>query len=386
MSTLERSKPRILNVGNGWFPTMPGGGNRYIYSLSHELANQHVEVELGVLGAPRQNEIEHVRVINLANPETQLLKRLWTVRENFRAQRRLPLDAINLHFALYSLPIFSSLPSGVPITFTFHGPWAMESSLEDSNALGVWAKRWMELQVYRRCDRFIVLSRAFQHILHERYRIPLEKIHLIPGGVDTQQFRTDLTRQAAREKLGWPQDRPILFTPRRLVHRMGIDRLLQALANIKPSAPDVWLAIAGKGRLRETLERQAADLGLTEQVRFLGFMPDEALPIAYQAADLSVIPSRALEGFGLILLESLASGTPVMCTPVGGMPEVIERFSPELITDSTSVDAISSRLEAVLKGDLPLPNRESCRQYAVTHYSWPTITQQVRDVLLAPKL
>lgn len=378
------SVPRVVNVGNGWFPTNPGGLNRYIYELSNELVNQHTEVELCAAGIP-DSATSKFDLINLSEPDTPFLKRLWMTRHNFRAKSSQPLHGINLHFALYSLPLLSSLPADLPITFTFHGPWALESAIEDSNALGVWMKRWMELQVYRRCDRFIVLSRSFQQILHEKYGIPMEKIHLIPGGVDTQRFQNNLTRQEARTQLNWPQDRQILFTPRRLVHRMGIDRLLQALAQIKPTVPDLWLAIAGKGRLREDLESQSVALGLANDVKFLGFLPDEQLPIAYQAADLSVIPSRALEGFGLILLESLASGTPVMCTPVGGMPEVIESFSPDLITDSTSTDAIASRLASLLTGNMHMPTREACRDYAATHFNWPKITQQVRQVLMAPQ-
>ena len=384
MAHQESSCPRIVNVGNGWFPTNPGGLNRYIYELSNELANQDTEVELCVVGIPDAVAASKFDLINLAETDTPFLKRLWIARRNFRANRSQPLHGVNLHFALYSLPLLSSLPTDIPITFTFHGPWAIESGVEDSSALDVWLKRWMELQVYRRCDRFIVLSRAFQQILHEKYGVPIEKIHLIPGGVDTQRFRSNLTRQEARAQLNWPQDRQILFTPRRLVHRMGIDRLLEAMAQIKPTVPDLWLAIAGKGRLREDLELQSVALGLANDVKFLGFLPDEQLPIAYQAADLSVIPSRALEGFGLILLESLASGTPVMCTPVGGMPEVLENFSPDLITDSTSTDAIASRLASLLQGDINMPTREACRDYATTHFNWPKITQQVRQVLLAP--
>ncbi|HEY9598248.1 MAG TPA: glycosyltransferase family 4 protein, partial [Cyanophyceae cyanobacterium] len=228
-----------------------------------------------------------------------------------------------------------------------------------------------------------VLSKAFGTILHQHYQIPWNKIHIIPGGVDTTRFQPNLSSQQAREQLNWPQDRIILFTPRRLVHRMGIDILLTALAKIKPKVPDVWLAVAGKGKLRDSLEQQATELGLNNHVKFLGYLPDEQLPVAYQAADLTVVPSQSLEGFGLIILESLACGTPVLCTPVGGMPEILEPFSPELITDSTNEDAIALKLEALLKGELAMPSRTACREYAVTNFNWPKIARQVRQVLLA---
>ncbi len=234
-------------------------------------------------------------------------------------------DAINLHFALYSFPILDILPKGVPITFNFHGPWASESQQEVVNKkLSLFLKHWLiEQSTYNRCDRFIVLSKAFGNILHQQYQVPWSKINVIPGGVDISKFQTNLSPQEARTQLGWPSNRHILFTSRRLVHRMGLDKLLQALATIKPKIPDVWLAIAGRGHIQATLQQQATELGLDDNVKFLGFIPDEQLPIAYQAADLTVIPSQSFEGFGLAIVESLACGTPVMCTPVGGMPEIL---------------------------------------------------------------
>ena len=131
-------------------------------------------------------------------------------------------------------------------------------------------------------------------------------------------FNQTYHAQEARQQLGWPDNRRILFTSRRLVHRMGIDKLLQAVAIIKPKIPDVWLAIAGRGHMQASLQQQARELGLENNVKFLGFLPDEQLPIAYQAAELTVMPSQSFEGFGLAIVESLACGTPVLCTPSWG--------------------------------------------------------------------
>jgi glycosyltransferase involved in cell wall biosynthesis len=291
-------------------------------------------------------------------------------------------NAINLHFALYSLPLLNQLPKDIPITFTFHGPWAMESKQEGFNRCNTAFKHWVEHQVYQRCDRFIVLSKAFGQILHEMHRVPWEQIHVIPGGVDTTRFQANLSRQAAREQLGFPHDRTILFTPRRLAQRMGIDHLLTAMVEVKRQVPDVWLAIAGKGKLKTQLQQQIDELELSEHVKLLGFLPEEQLPIAYQAADLTVVPSQSLEGFGLILLESLASGTPVLCTPVGGMPEVITPFCSALVTETADADAIATRLIDVLTGTLELPSRSGCREYACQNFDWQAIAPKVRQVIL----
>lgn len=381
--TLESKS--ILCLGLGWFPKTPGGLERYIYELTQKLAANQDKIELCGVGLPEAEPNLPIKLTNLASPSSPIWKRLWSIRTNFQKTRTEKPDVINLHFALYSFPILDLLPKGVPVTFNFHGPWAFESQEEvNDRKLSVLLKaKLIEQRTYNRCDRFIVLSKAFGNILHKEYQVPWNKIHVIPGGVDITQFQPNLSPQEARTKLNWPQDRPILFTARRLVNRVGVDKLLDALAIIKPRIPDVMLAIAGRGHLQATLQQQATELGLDQHVKFLGFIPDELLPVAYQAADLSVMPSQSFEGFGLAVVESLACGTPIVCTPVGGMPEILEPFSPDFITSSTEVAAIAEKLEQVLSRKIPTPSREACRQYAVTNFNWDKIAQDVRQVLLA---
>lgn len=377
----------ILCLGLGWFPKTPGGLERYVYDLTLRLAENKDQVELCGVGLPEDETNLPIKMTNLAAPDTPILQRLWTVRNNFKKTRINKPDAINLHFALYSLPILDLIPADVPITFNFHGPWASESQEEGlDNITALVKKTLVEKRTYKRCDRFIVLSKAFGNILHQKYQIPWEKIHVIPGGVDINRFKPDLSITEARTKLGWSVERPTLFTSRRLVHRVGLDKLLTAIAQIKPKIPDIYLAIAGRGPLQNSLQQQVTELGLENNVEFLGFLPDELLPVAYQAADLSIMPSQSFEGFGLAIVESLACGTPVICTPVGGMPEILEQFSPNLITDSIQVNAIAKKLEQVFSGEITKPSREECREYAVNNFDWDKIAQEVRKVILGQEI
>lgn len=381
---MEKSA-NLLCVGMGWFPVTPGGLNRYLYEFAQTLAQGRDRLQVLGVGAPEEPFGQASLVQNLASPSQSLPARLWQVRKNFAQQDLSQFDAINLHFALYGAPIMDLLPKDIPVTFSFHGPWADECRQEGDRGVSAYLKQQLETHVYRRCDRFIVLSQAFGQILHGTYGIPWEKIAIIPGGVNIDHFSPKMQRSEARAKLGFPQDRPILFTPRRLVHRMGLDRLIQAIQQVRQQVPDVWLAIAGKGPLKDELAAQVRNLGLEEYVHLLGYVPDEQLPLCYEAADLTVVPSLSLEGFGLILLESLASGTPVLSTPVGGMPEILRPFQPHLVTDSTEVADIADRITQLLLGRCELPDRAACRDYAITHYDWQKIAHQVRDRLLAPK-
>src|SRR5438105_14076750 len=112
---------------------------------------------------------------------------------------------------------------------------------------------------------------------------------------------------------------------------MGLDILVEAWAIVVRAHQDAVLALVGDGESRGSLERMALQLGLSDNIRFLGKVDDRELVHWYRAADVSVIPSVALEGFGLVILESLACGTPVIGTDVGGIPEALRPLAPTLI-------------------------------------------------------
>jgi glycosyltransferase involved in cell wall biosynthesis len=386
MENYQKKTATILCLGKEFLQARSGGLNRYIHELSNQLIKDGNCVELYAYGMTEPSSHPNLHFIDLGSPEQFIGQRLFSAYTKLLAREGAPIDAVNLHFAPYSFPLLPILPKDIPITFTFHGPWALESQAEFSGNLNVRVKAWLEENVYRRCDRFIVLSKAFGNILHEIYKVPWEKISVIPGGVNIERFQPTFSQREARIQMGWSLDRPILFTPRRLVHRMGVDNLLRAICTIRATIPEIWLAVAGKGPLQNTLEQQVKELNLEEYVSFLGFLPDERLPIAYQAADLTVIPTRSFEGFGLVLLESLASGTPALCTPIGGMPEVLTPFKPELITQSIEDCALAERIVDFLTDNLELPSRQACRDYAVQNFSWDLISQHVLDVLLEPKV
>ncbi|MBN6746157.1 glycosyltransferase family 4 protein, partial [Acidithiobacillus sp. MC2.1] len=179
---------------------------------------------------------------------------------------------------------------------------------------------------------------------------------------------------------GWPQDRPIVFAVRRLVRRMGLEDLIEAMVEVRRRVPDVLLLIGGRGPLQGELTARIEHLGLTDHVRLLGYLSDEALLLAYRAADITVVPTVALEGFGLIAAESLAAGTPTLVTPVGGLPEVVRDLSANLVLPSTGPRALTEGLSAALRGDMALPDTDACRAFARERYDWPNIAIQVRAV------
>jgi glycosyltransferase involved in cell wall biosynthesis len=241
-------------------------------------------------------------------------------------------------------------------------------------------KHRMEQTAYSRAVRCITLSNAFATILHESYSVPRDRIRVIAGAVETLRFNPPETRSEAREKLGWPTDRPIAFSVRRLFRRMGLENLIEAVKTVKQRVPDILVLIAGKGWLSEELEQRIKSAGLEHHVKLLGFVPDADLPLAYRAADLTVVPTVSLEGFGLTTVESMAAGTPPIVTPVGGSPEVVGGLSPDLIVPDWTPAALSAGLTAAFRGELKLPSAEQCKAFARANFDWTTATRKVLAV------
>jgi glycosyltransferase involved in cell wall biosynthesis len=237
----------------------------------------------------------------------------------------------------------------------------------------------VERLAYRRSGRFIVLSNSSARLLGDTYGIPHDRITVIPGGVDLQRFRPDADTREVRSRLGLPHDRPLLLTVRRLVQRMGLDGLLMAMSLVMRRVPDALLLIGGEGPARVALERRVEDLGLAASVRFLGRVPDDLLAGYLAAADVAVVPSTALEGFGMATLEALACGTPVVGTPVGATPELLSGLEPRLVCEDASADALAATLSDAILGSAWLPSRHACRAFA-EGYGWDRVVPRVEAV------
>ncbi len=372
---------RTLQLGMSWFPEQAGNGlDRVYHALTQHLPRAGVGVRGLVAGSAEVARTSGGGVQAFAPETASLPGRLWALRQHMRrAVRSEPVDLVAAHFALYTVPVLD-LMDGRPLVVHFHGPWAGESEAEEENPLVVKMKAALERVVYRRGARFIVLSDAFRRVLTTRYGVAEEHVRVVPGGVEVDRFDTGLSREEARRRLGWPAGRPIVLSVRRLARRMGLENLIEAMAEVRRRVPEALLFIAGKGPLAGELGARIAAAGLEQHVKLLGFVPEDELPLAYRAATLSVVPTVALEGFGLITVESLAAGTPVLVTPVGGLPEVVRGLDPALIFSDARPAALSNRLVEALHERLSLPSSEACQRYTREHFDWPVIAAETRAV------
>lgn len=299
-------------------------------------------------------------------------------------------DIAHTHFAYSAVGPLAVLPLTLPLVRSFYGPWHDEGYVEDKqNGHGPRAyavrqahfllRRRIEQQNLQRSRTVIVLS---EHSRREALdlRFPAGRITLIPGGADTKRF-VPAPKPAARAALGLPPDGPLLLSIRRLAPRMGLDNLIRAMPAVRDAVPNVRLLIGGKGPEHGRLCRLIQTLGLQDSVCLLGFIPDDQLAAHYQAADLFVLPTLALEGFGLVTTEALACGTPVLGTPVGATPELLAPLDPRLIARSSApadlADAITGFLSSEWRQTLTPP---CLHTYVQDHYTWDRHTQQTEQV------
>ncbi|MEU0876169.1 glycosyltransferase family 4 protein [Nocardia brasiliensis] len=339
-------------TGSEWFTSAPGGLNRYFTELFHALA-RHPEIAVSAAafgtaapGAPNARSWGGTGGSTLHRTRAALLDRAGLSRAT----------VLDRHFCLYG-PVAMSRHGRLPLVVHFHGPWAAESRMTGQHPAAVRAKYLLERLRYHGADRFVVLSNHFREVLHTDYRVSPDRVAVIAPGVDLDRYQpAPIPADTAT--------RTVLCV-RRLERRMGIDTLLRAWPAVLAEHPDARLVIVGTGTAEHELRSAAATL--RDTVQFAGAVDDQRLTELYELATLTVVPTTALEGFGLIALESLAAGRAPIVTDCGGLPDSVHGLDPSLIVPAGDAEALGARLVSALHGGLPSP--QQCRAHAET-FSW----------------
>ncbi|PWC40319.1 glycosyltransferase family 4 protein [Azospirillum sp. TSO35-2] len=229
--------------------------------------------------------------------------------------------------------------------------------------------------LWRRASAVVANSEGLADLA--RRFAPDQPVAIIPNGVDTQRF-------TPRDGAADPADGLSLLFVGRVVRQKGLDVLFEALASLPPAGlAGVTLRIVGDGPARPELEAQAQRLGLSERVRFLGWLGRDDLPATYRAADAFVFPSRD-EGMPNVVLEAMAAGLPVVATRIAGNRDLVVDGETGLMLDTDDVPALAATI-ARLAGDAPLRRRLGAggRRRVVDHFSWRAVAAAYRDLALA---
>ncbi len=389
---------RILIVIDNFHPLI-GGAEHAALESGAALARRGHRVDVLTMRKrpewPAEEQLQGLRVVRFDERiPPRPFGRLLYERANAAAARRTldhrlrgeAYDLILLHpIAAAAGALQSRAATRTVVAYCFHAPLGQEHLLSAQAALAdepsprppsLWVKfaahrrAVQQRAAIERADVVTCPSQYSRDLLAETIpRLGGKPVHIIPWGVDPVRFCPAADRPAVRAALGWAPDDAVLLTVRRLVPRMGLGQLIRAFGLASAREPRLRLVVGGEGPLRAHLEELARAAG--GRVDFAGLVPPADLPGYLQAADLFVLPSLALEAFGLVTIESLACGTPVLATQRCASPEILAPLDQRLLIPGTDASVIA---EAILGPGLTVAAepgfRSRCRAYAVDNYSW----------------
>jgi len=220
------------------------------------------------------------------------------------------------------------------------------------------AMRYLEGRVYGSADGLMVLSGHMRRRLHDCFDLGRFRIAVAPGGVDPVSLMEAEAREGMRRRLDWQG--PVVVALRNLVPRTGVDMLVQAAAMLRFDMPDVRWCVMGAGPLLEPLKWLAAQLKVEDIVEFTGYLPEQEVAARMQAADAFMLPTRSLEGFGLVTIEANVNGLPVVATPVGANTEVVSGLPCNRLAKSITPEALADSCRLMLE-DLKTADRRKIR-------------------------
>ncbi|MDC0387455.1 glycosyltransferase family 4 protein [Gammaproteobacteria bacterium] len=391
---------KILVVTDGVFPFTMGGSHRLIFESCSKLSDMGHSMTCLV---PATNDKSHFKINDSSldgnlnfdvhqfatNARFKLFKaqKFFTMFKNYIDKNLLlsEYDIINVHYfpALFSL---RKLINDRRFFYTFHGPWAAEVRLSykgrvDGNIFSVisfiyyflvlpatFIAALIEGYLLRKCKKIMVISNYAKKYLINTYKVPEERISINYCGVDLDKFYydpSDVYKEYRDKSL------KVFITIRRLEKRMGLDLLVRAAYKLKKTESNFIILIYGKGIHEKYLRDLIIKYNVHDKVKLAGYLPENMIRNVISSADLFILPSLDLEGFGLVVLESMACGTPVLVSPIGGAREVVSLYDDNYILDSLEINAISEHLSRIINNNFEFKNnRQDLTRFVASRYSW----------------
>ncbi len=369
-----------------------GGMNVYIRELSREMGRRAHTMDVFTRridsGTPEITVIdERTRVIQIdAGPPEEgkgsLARHLREFSEGvlaFQQRQGRTYDLVHSHYWL-SGHVGQDLKDAwdVPHVIMFHTLGEAKNRhhpSENEPAYRIDGERLVAQNV----DRVVCAGEGEKEMLTSLYGVPAHRIVVVPCGVDIDEFQP-LDRARVRVELGLEGEQPIVLFVGRIEPLKGIDVLLRAVAQIESSFR--LLVVGGDskdaGRKRE-LTALASRLGVRAQVSFLDAVPHDRLPLYYNAADICVVPSY-YESFGLVAVEAMACGVPVVASRVGGLKETVQDGQTGYLVPWHCPEPFAERLEMLLSNESLRRSLGREARIASERFRWTEVAARVEDV------
>lgn len=369
-------------------PHLNGGMGQHVKDLVPALLEVDSELELHILtpmfgeGVSHEDHGRlHVHRVNARTPsEDRIYEDVVAANVGFvpAAEQLLadsgPFDLIHVHdwlpsFAALALQEAFDLPLVATIHATERGRYRGALYSDMSRAIDA-----AEGRLARQAQHVITCSVAMQYEVHTFYGVPEERISVIPNGVDGSHLRRLRAQDLSnfRRRFARPDER-IIFNVGRMVYEKGADLLVETAPQVLSQVPDAKFVIGGRGPLFASMSERVAAMHLNDKVMLTGFLSDEERDKLYVVADVCVFPSR-YEPFGIVALEAMAAGTPVVVSDVGGLGTVVQHEKTGLTTYSENVSSLAWAIVRVLE-DLEAATvwAEQAMEYVEMCLAWPVL-------------
>lgn len=239
-----------------------------------------------------------------------------------------------------------------------------------------------EQYMAREADMIIACSTFMRHEIMESLHVSDEKIRVIPNGVEYKHLINLRTKYAdfPHIRRRWaPPDAPLIFFVGRLEWEKGPDLLVEAMPQVVNSFPNAKLILAGKGGYTDHLIKMIQALNMEESIQLVGFISDETRNELYAVADVAVFPSR-YEPFGIVALEAMAAGVPVIVGDVGGLSEVVKHGVTGLSAPVSADEIAEAILQSLRHPEAAAERAHRAQEVVKKQYSWENIATQTLAV------
>lgn len=208
-----------------------------------------------------------------------------------------------------------------------------------------------------------------------------DKIEVIPNGINLKEFEILLSSAECRSKLDLPSDKKIILFFGNIVIYKGPYILLKAISIIKNQFKDFIVVFAGRGPMQEELIKMAQKLGVEKNIRFTGYVDDELKPLYFKSADIFCLPSiNTAEAFGIVNLEAMACGLPIVSTRLGGIPDVVEDGKNGLLAEPGDEKSLADALIYLMQNEDIAKKMGNYGKIKVQDYSWEKIAEKTERI------
>jgi glycosyltransferase involved in cell wall biosynthesis len=378
--------PRICLVTH-YFPPHKGGIEQVSYEQSKRLTEMGYQIDVltSKYEGRNMNPLEGITIHHY--PSLNVAKRFGVPYPiiSFKAYKTFmklisKCDLVHAHGHVYMASYLAGMVAKKckkPFIVTQHNTFIDYKSF--LNIVEQLNDQFIGKSVLKNADRIATVSKETKKYVL-RLGADKTKTQVIYNGVDTDFFRP-VNKTQSREKLGLPKNRKIVLSVRRLVYKNGLDTLIESVPHVARNRPDVLFVVAGKGPSRKLIEDRIKELGISQNIKLAGFVPDELLPVYYDAADIFMLPSASGEGLPLVLLEAMACGVPVIATAVGGTPEILEHMKNGVLVPPMNPEAMAEATSKLLSEEnLGTTIGAEARRNVENKFTWTENVRQLQKI------